>query len=297
MRSSIGQYNTSYFLWQIFGPSALPHTVVISTSSVALQKAILKEYIPFLSDLMMEMGFLKHPIRAALRKGKERFVCDVRLSERRSALQISHRSKGRKDALYALERTMDLDEVIGLAGFDRRLVCVPDHCPADCKAQIYANSYLLIFPGESEPFFESAGAGLFSTMRDYLIFSRMLLNNGVYEGVRLLSEAAISFLRSNQLNSMQSPSFDWPEFEGYGYGNLMRILENRLQAGTLTEAGEFGWAGWAGTYFEVSPAQKTIILLMTGCLDRDLSRSHRIIKNIVYGNLCDRISSSFEGNT
>ena len=32
---------------------------------------------------------------------------------------------------------MDLDEVIGLAGFDRRLVCVPDHCPADCEARTY----------------------------------------------------------------------------------------------------------------------------------------------------------------
>lgn len=44
--------------------------VVISTSSIALQKAILTEYIPFLSRILQENGTIQAPIKAVIRKGK-----------------------------------------------------------------------------------------------------------------------------------------------------------------------------------------------------------------------------------
>lgn len=53
--------------------------VVISTSSIALQEAILKEYLPFLSGAFLKAGLLESPIKAVVRKGKEHFVCDHRL--------------------------------------------------------------------------------------------------------------------------------------------------------------------------------------------------------------------------
>ena len=53
--------------------------VVVSTSSIALQKAILTEYIPFLSRVLLEQGIIQSPLRAVVRKGKEHFVCDNRL--------------------------------------------------------------------------------------------------------------------------------------------------------------------------------------------------------------------------
>ena len=48
--------------------------VVISTSSVALQDAIIGEYIPFLSRIFLENRIIPKPIRAMVRKGKERFL-------------------------------------------------------------------------------------------------------------------------------------------------------------------------------------------------------------------------------
>ena len=44
--------------------------VVVSTSSIALQKAILTEYIPFLSRVLLEQGIIQSPLRAVVRKGK-----------------------------------------------------------------------------------------------------------------------------------------------------------------------------------------------------------------------------------
>ena len=44
--------------------------VVIFTSSVALQRAILSEYIPFLSKVLLEVGLIHALIRAIARKRK-----------------------------------------------------------------------------------------------------------------------------------------------------------------------------------------------------------------------------------
>lgn len=106
--------------------------VVISTSSVALQKAILSEYIPFLSKVLTKQGIIQTPLNAIVRKGKEHFVCDVRLQQRLEAVKEKMKNAGQKQALLSLRHSYDLDEAHGLSGFDRRLVCVPKFCPKDC---------------------------------------------------------------------------------------------------------------------------------------------------------------------
>ena len=56
--------------------------ILISTSSIALQGAIIHDYLPFLSKVMMADGMLDSPLRAVLRKGKSHYVCDARLMKR-----------------------------------------------------------------------------------------------------------------------------------------------------------------------------------------------------------------------
>ena len=63
---------------------------MISTASVALQEAILQEYIPFFLYIIT-IRIFDTPIQAVLRKGKERFVCDLRLLERQ--LQMAQRGE------------------------------------------------------------------------------------------------------------------------------------------------------------------------------------------------------------
>ncbi len=110
--------------------------VVITTSSVALQKAILSEYIPFLSKVLAEQGIIQSPLRAVIRKGKEHFVCDNRLEQRLEAIRHKQKNAAQKEALLSLRRHYDMDEVQGVSGFDRRLVCVPKFCPRDCPGRM-----------------------------------------------------------------------------------------------------------------------------------------------------------------
>ncbi len=108
------------------------HPAVISTSSIALQDAILKEYIPFLSRLLLEEKLIRIPLKAVVRKGKEHFVCDNRLEQRISAISGKRKNENQKQALLALRTCYDMDQVHGLSGFDRRLICVPKFCPKNC---------------------------------------------------------------------------------------------------------------------------------------------------------------------
>lgn len=110
--------------------------VVISTSSVALQRAIIEEYIPYLSNILLENGIIHAPLRAIVRKGKEHFVCDNRLEQRLEAVRHKRKNESQREALFSLQQYYDMDEVHGLSGFDRRLVCVPKFCPRECPGRI-----------------------------------------------------------------------------------------------------------------------------------------------------------------
>ena len=123
-------YLVACILWQMHRPNQLKMPVVISTSSVALQDAILTEYLPDLSAIMLAEGIIRNPITAVVRKGKERFVCDVRLAER----QAKAISKGQrqKNSLRMAESILDLDHIPNLTRYDRCRICVPQSCPRDC---------------------------------------------------------------------------------------------------------------------------------------------------------------------
>ena len=123
-------YLVACILWQMHRPSQLKMPVVISTSSVALQDAILNEYLPDLSAVLLDEGIITAPVTAVVRKGKERFVCDARLAERQAkAISKGSRQNG---SLHMAENVLDLDHIPGLSRYDRCRICVPQSCPRDC---------------------------------------------------------------------------------------------------------------------------------------------------------------------
>ena len=111
-------------------PERMKLPIVISTSSVALQDAILTEYLPDLSTVLLGEGIIREPITAVVRKGKERFVCDARLAERTALVQPSR--KRQKNSLRIAENILDMDHIPELSRYDRCRICVPQSCPRDC---------------------------------------------------------------------------------------------------------------------------------------------------------------------
>lgn len=105
---------------------------VIATSSIQLQKAILKEYIPFLSAALHEAGVISSPFTGILRKGKGNYACPLRVQQRIGNLNMAFKNYEKSQSLLRLLQEPDMDTVGKLSGFDRAHVCVPDACPGRC---------------------------------------------------------------------------------------------------------------------------------------------------------------------
>ena len=105
--------------------------ILISTSSIALQNAIQREYLPLLSNLLMAEGMIDRPLRAVIRKGKSHYVCDERLERRLAQVDLKKKNQAAAEALLSLREWLDADEAVHLSGYDRERVCVPKVC--DCK--------------------------------------------------------------------------------------------------------------------------------------------------------------------
>lgn len=145
----------------------------------------------------------------------------------------------------------------------------------------FEKSHLGEYYGEDVAF-ESGGAGLVSTIGDYSHFAMMMINNGEYNGKRILERETIELMITDKLNKEQKAEFIWDGMKGFGYGSLMRILINQEEAVTSSSLGEFGWDGWTGNHVSMDPKEKLIFLYFIQRRDSGLTPIIRKIKEATY---------------
>ena len=103
--------------------------------------------------------------------------------------------------------------------------------------------------------FFSGGAGLSSTAIDYARFLQMYLNNGEYNGTRLLSRTTVNFMMKNQIGELWGPNSHY----GLAFGVLTDAGE--AQGGRGSE-GTFGWSGYFNTQYFADPEEQVIGVLL-----------------------------------
>jgi len=135
--------------------------------------------------------------------------------------------------------------------------------------------------------YESGGAGLYSTVRDYIKFSQMLANGGVYNGQRIIGRKTIDLMRSNQLNEQQLRDFNFnnPYLAGYGYGLGVRTLMSPAEANFNGSIGEFGWTGAFGTYVSIDPSEGFSIVYMHQMIPNMETYYHLRVRAVANGCL------------
>jgi Rad3-related DNA helicase len=103
--------------------------IVIATSSIALQRALLTEYIPQLSQMLLDGGVIKEPLTAILRKGREHYICKKKLR----AYLASVNDKDERERLESLLcSALDLAEVDGLTPKVKQRISVEGKCYDTC---------------------------------------------------------------------------------------------------------------------------------------------------------------------
>ncbi len=143
----------------------------------------------------------------------------------------------------------------------------------------------------AEPKNDSGGAGGVSTAMDYLRFGQMLLNGGELDGVRVLSRSTIKLMTSDQLGARIAAPFQPGELllgtPGYTFGLGFAIRQGDGIAGVPGSAGEFMWAGYAGTYFWVDPEEQLVGVYMTQAPSPMRAYYRKMFKALVYQALVD----------
>ena len=137
---------------------------------------------------------------------------------------------------------------------------------------------------EPDAVYEAGGAGLFSNLRDYAIFTQMLANGGIYNGKRIIGKNTIDLLRANMLNETQLSEFRNTYLDGYGYGLGVRVM---MDIGGVSNStpGEFGWTGAAGTWTSIDPTNHFSVVYMHNTFPNNEEYHHMRVRAVAYGML------------
>ena len=137
--------------------------------------------------------------------------------------------------------------------------------------------------------YESGGAGLYSTVNDYLSFAACLANGGTADnGYRLLSPETVALMHTDQMTVPgRRADFALLGRTGYSYALGVRTLVDPKAADTAAPAGEFGWDGAACAYCSMETTTGTAIYFGTQVLGWDGAYTvyHPRIRDLVYEGL------------
>ena len=138
---------------------------------------------------------------------------------------------------------------------------------------------------ESTSSLYDGGSGLVSNIDDYSKFAEMLLNGGVLDGVRVLSEASVNLMSRNHLsNEILSDGASFG-IDGVGFGLTMAVLMDAGISGTYSTDGEFSWGGAASTIFWVDKKNSITATLMTQYMPSDKYPLREELKTLLYSGL------------
>ena len=128
------------------------------------------------------------------------------------------------------------------------------------------------------------GYGLTSTLDDYSRFTRMLLNGGELDGVRILQPSTVRMMSTNQLDPAVTQRL-WLDTDkggmGFGMDFAVRIWPPKPgeKAGEL---GEFFWDGAANTLFWVDPKNHLTAVLFTQYMPFGKVPLHKVFRDAIY---------------
>jgi len=116
----------------------------------------------------------------------------------------------------------------------------------------------------------SGNAGLFSTTEDLSKLCRLLLNKGVYNGKRILSEKVVSFFTKRYSDrSTRAIGFDTKS-------------DKHSSAGDYFSPGTYGHLGYTGTSIWIDPVRKIYAIFLTNRVYPDDTSSIRETRPKVY---------------
>ncbi len=160
-----------------------------------------------------------------------------------------------------------------------------------CDQFMYANGTNTVTPMELRNQYalandyDSGGAGLFSTVDDYMKIITVIANGGkTADGYSILRPETIEMLQVNRLHDEALNNFVSGRLYGYGWGLCGRVHRNPVVSCSKSPIGEFGWDGAAAAFAMIDPINRIAAYFGTSIFGFDYAYKmiHPILRNMIY---------------
>jgi CubicO group peptidase (beta-lactamase class C family) len=129
------------------------------------------------------------------------------------------------------------------------------------------NAFLMERPDDLA--FTGGGAGLWSTLDDYLAFARIFVSRGTVDGVRVLKPDTLALMTTNRLTPAQRATATMlgrkPFAAGHGYGMGVAVVMEPDAAQPTPCGGGTGAVGWPGAYggwWRADPIDGSVLIFL-----------------------------------
>jgi len=140
----------------------------------------------------------------------------------------------------------------------------------DGELVVHPGTWFTELPTERQSL-NRGGDGLYSTIDDFALFARMLLNAGSLDGQEILTPATVRLMATNHLPANLDDQHFLPMSGkvGFGIDFAVRYGPPENDGWPYGVVGEFYWGGAAGTDFLIDPENDLFAILMTQRLPFD----------------------------
>ena len=135
------------------------------------------------------------------------------------------------------------------------------------------------------PQYDSGGAGLYSTVDDYVSILSVIANGGTTsDGYSILRPETIALAEKNLLDDVALVDFCKGRFYGYGWGLCGRVHNNPDVSFSLSPIGEFGWDSAANAFSLVDTKNRVAVMLAAHVRGYEYGYHcvHPTLRNIIY---------------
>ena len=116
--------------------------------------------------------------------------------------------------------------------------------------------------------YESGGAGLWSTIDDYLKFAQLFVSEGDVDGVKLLRPETLAAMISNHLTDSQRANSvllgrkPFAAGRGFGLGVSVVLETDKADFMRRGSAGTVSWPGAYGGWWQADPKEGSVLIFL-----------------------------------
>jgi len=152
------------------------------------------------------------------------------------------------------------------------------------QATTFGGALDMNYPLQKSDYF-SGGGGLVSTLHDYAILLQMFLNNGEYNGVRLLGRNTVRMMTMNQIGDLHPNIGDNAAYNKFGFGFF--IISDEGSKFGPSQAGTYSWGGVFSTSYWVDPKEDMLVIAYEQMWGPYVANTAKAFKPLVYAALND----------